>query len=106
MFLSPDPWRYFQNIEVRVGEDNPGASYDSIKGSNTRCSMFWNRGESMKYYDFKCPTPGIKGKYVTITSTRVHGVEQSKDLLSAAEVEIFGKTSLPNIIIVLQKNHH
>ena len=98
MFYSADrnqAWRYFQRIEVRVGEDDPGASYDSIIGKNARCSSFWNNGESMKYYDFKCSTPGgIKGKYVTITSQRSHGAETNKDILSAAEVEIFGKTTL------------
>jgi hypothetical protein len=86
-----DLWRSFQLIEVRVGEEDPGDSFTSITGKNTRCSTFWNRGESMKYYDFKCPTPGIKGKYVTITSARsTHNTNPAYDILSAAEVEIFG----------------
>lgn len=92
MFYNPDPHehsRFFQRIEVRIGEDDPGDTYASMKGSNTRCSTFWNNGKSMKYYDFKCP--GIKGKYVTITSQKSLQIKAKQDLLSAAEVEIFGK---------------
>ena len=77
-----------------MGEDDPVDSYDNIKTRNTLCAMFRNDAETMKYYDFICPSPGIKGKYITVSSSKLRNVEAKKDILSAAEVEIFGNISI------------
>ena len=86
--------RAFQQIEVRVGDEDPGATYASIQAANDFCSAFRNKGESMKYYDFKCPNKGLMGKYITISST-FSGTNANKDydFLMAAEVELFGNFS-------------
>ena len=82
--------RSFQQIEVRVGDDDPGTTYSSIQAANEFCSAFRNKGESMKYYDFKCPNIGLMGKYITISSTFSGGTDANWDFLMAAEVELFG----------------
>ena len=86
--------RGFQQIEVRVGDEDPGSAYASIQAANEFCSAFRNKGESMKYYDFKCPNKGLMGKYITISST-FSGTNANKDydFLMAAEVELFGNFS-------------
>ena len=86
--------RAFQQIEVRVGNEDPGATYASIQAANDFCSAFRNKGESMKYYDFKCPNKGLRGKYITISST-FSGTNKdgNLDFLMAAEVELFGNFS-------------
>ena len=85
--------RSFQQIEVRVGDEDPGSTYNSIQAANEFCSAFRNKGESMKYYDFKCPNKGLMGKYVTISSTFSGNTDRNWDFLMAAEVELFGNFS-------------
>ena len=96
MFTSLTPEyasRSFQRIEVRIGDEDPGSTHTTIVSKNKICSTFLNKGENMKYYDFTCPSSGIKGKYVTITSNS-NGAHATYDIFSAAEVELFGKNTV------------
>ena len=86
--------RQFQRVEVRVGDDDPGNEYSSIKDRNTFCSSFLDKGKQMKYYDFECSKYGLKGKYITLTSSLASNQKERYDVFSAAEVELFGKLCL------------
>ena len=86
--------RQFQRVEVRVGDDDPGNEYSSIKDRNIFCSSFLDKGKQMKYYDFECSKYGVKGKYITLTSSLASNQKERYDVFSAAEVELFGKLCL------------
>ena len=97
--------RQFQRVEVRVGDDDPGTEYSSIKDRNTFCSSFLDKGKQMKYYDFECSKYGLKGRYITLTSSLSSNKKERWDVFSAAEVELFGKICLisftPNISLIV-----
>ena len=101
--------RQFQRVEVRVGDDDPGTEYSSIKDRNTFCASFLDKGKQMKYYDFECSKYGLKGKYITLTSSLASNQKERYDVFSAAEVELFGKFCLisftPNISFILMKTN-
>ena len=86
--------RQFQRVEVRVGDDDPGNEYSSIKDRNTFCSSFLDKGKQMKYYDFECSKYGLKGKYITLSSSLASNQKERYDVFSAAEVELFGNICL------------
>ena len=48
----------------------------------------------MKYYNFECSKYGLKGKYITLTSSLASNQKERYDVFSAAEVELFGKLYL------------
>ena len=98
--------RQFQRVEVRVGDDDPGNEYSSIKDRNTFCSSFLDKGKQMKYYDFECSKYGLKGRYITLTSSLSSNQKERWDVFSVAEVELFGKLCLisftPNISLLMK----
>ena len=100
--------RQFQRVEVRVGDDDPGNEYSSIKDRNTFCSSFLDKGKQMKYYDFECSKYGLKGKYITLTSSLASNQKERYDVFSAAEVELFGKFCVIsytlNISLIMKPN--
>ena len=104
--------RQFQRVEVRVGDDDPGNKYSSIKDRNTFCSSFLDKGKQMKYYNFECSKYGLKGKYITLTSSLASNQKERYDVFSAAEVELFGKLYLLSytlnisLIMVFKKQIH
>ena len=65
---------------------------------NQICADFSKKGEKMRYYNFDCPSPGIKGKYITASSFK-NNPRQNHDHFSAAEIEVFGKVNSISIII-------
>ena len=97
--------RQFQRVQVRVGDDDPGTEYSSIKDRNTFCASFLDKGKQMKYYDFECSKYGLKGRYITLTSSLSSNQKERWDVFSAAEVELFGKPCLisftPNISLIM-----
>ena len=86
-------------MQVRVGEDDPAGDINNIVTKNEVCDSFWQYGEDLTYYDFNCPTPGIKGKYITVSSFKSGGLD-ANDRLSGAEVEIFGNTRTLTIVMM------
>ena len=93
--------RFFQRVQVRVGEEDPAGDINNIVTKNEVCDSFWQYGEDLKYYDFNCPNPGIKGKYITVSSSKMGGLTVN-DRLSGAEVELFGKLCI--LVIVIRFN--
>ena len=90
--------RFFQRVQVRVGDEDPAGDINNVVSKNEVCDNFWQYGEELKYYDFNCPSPGIKGKYITVSSSKTGGLT-ANDRLSGAEVEIFGTLCILDILI-------
>ena len=75
---------YFNNVEVRIGDNSVTSStgYTTASTTNTRCAILNKSPPILSYHTFTCPPPGIQGQYITVLSSSI---------ISAYEIEVFGK---------------
>ena len=79
---------YFQDIDVRVGNETTTSS-TTVSSRNIRCEFLTNTPNKFDYAIFTCPMPGIIGKVITIQ-------KHSDYNLRAHEVEAYGRHFLLN----------